>query len=63
MVASELWDVLAEDARNTMFDSAKQKLPVGHVGTPEEVAEAYVFAMKVLCINCASGDVTESKAT
>jgi NAD(P)-dependent dehydrogenase (short-subunit alcohol dehydrogenase family) len=62
-VASELWNIFPEDARNAMFDAAKQKLPVGHVGTPEQLAEAYLFAMKVLCINCTIKDNTDSKAT
>ncbi|KAG8792841.1 hypothetical protein FRC12_004712 [Ceratobasidium sp. 428] len=32
--------------RKTIFETHLQKLLVGHVGTPEEVAEAYIFAMK-----------------
>ena len=35
------------EARTRIVESFLPKLPVGHVGTPDEVAEAYVFAMKV----------------
>ncbi|KAJ1305422.1 hypothetical protein OPQ81_000432 [Rhizoctonia solani] len=30
----------------SFLKSQKEKLPVGHIGTPDEVAEAYIFAMK-----------------
>lgn len=30
-----------------MYDSGKKKMLVEHVGTPDELAEAYIFAMKV----------------
>jgi hypothetical protein len=46
MVASEFWDALPENARKAMYDSRGQQLLVGHVGTPDEIAEAYIFAMK-----------------
>ena len=29
------------------LERAKNTFPVGRIGTPEEVAEAYIFAMKV----------------
>ena len=35
------------DMRKFFFEKAQKDFPVGHVGTPEEVAEAYMFAMKV----------------
>ncbi|QRW20765.1 Enoyl-(Acyl carrier protein) reductase [Rhizoctonia solani] len=34
------------EARDSLFKSQEEKLPVGHVGTPEETAEAYIFAAK-----------------
>ncbi|QRV93444.1 Enoyl-(Acyl carrier protein) reductase [Ceratobasidium sp. AG-Ba] len=37
---------LAERAK--MLESFREKLLVGHIGTPDEVAEAYIFAMKYL---------------
>lgn len=32
--------------RDVVFNNAKEKLLVKHVGQPEEIAEAYLFAMK-----------------
>ncbi|KAG8713580.1 hypothetical protein FRC08_013085 [Ceratobasidium sp. 394] len=46
LVASEFWDGLPEDARKAMYEARGQQLLVGHVGTPDELAEAYIFAMK-----------------
>ncbi|KAG8744347.1 hypothetical protein FRC10_010327 [Ceratobasidium sp. 414] len=46
LVASEFWDGLPEDARKAMYETRGQQLLVGHTGTPDEVAEAYIFAMK-----------------
>ncbi|KAG9087641.1 hypothetical protein FRC07_012771 [Ceratobasidium sp. 392] len=46
LVASEFWDDLSEDARNAMYEARGKQLLVEHVGTPDEVAEAYIFAMK-----------------
>lgn len=33
--------------RDAVFEKAQKTLLVGHIGTPDEVAEAYIFAMKV----------------
>lgn len=38
LVMTEMYDTLAGDRRQAMFDGAAQKLPVGHVGTPAHVA-------------------------
>ncbi|KAG8716566.1 hypothetical protein FRC09_015552 [Ceratobasidium sp. 395] len=46
LVVSEFWDGLPEDERNAMYENTAQKLLVGHAGTPDEIAEAYIFAMK-----------------
>lgn len=35
---TEMYDSLEGDGRKAMFDGAAQKLPVGHVGTPEHIA-------------------------
>ena len=45
------------DMRKAIFEKAQNTLPVGHVGRPEEVAEAYIFAMKVsvLSLGCFAG--------
>ncbi|KAG9123178.1 hypothetical protein FRC07_000142 [Ceratobasidium sp. 392] len=34
------------EMRENIFKAHIEKLPVGHVGTPAELAEAYIFAMK-----------------
>ncbi|CAE6430890.1 unnamed protein product [Rhizoctonia solani] len=47
LVDTEFHDSMPTDAKEQFFQSQREKLPVGHVGTPEEVAEAYIFAMKV----------------
>ncbi|KAF8598538.1 hypothetical protein BDV93DRAFT_594032 [Ceratobasidium sp. AG-I] len=46
LVDTELIQQFPEQLRTSMFENLVPKLLVGHVGTPEEVAEAYIFAMK-----------------
>ncbi|CAE6447973.1 unnamed protein product [Rhizoctonia solani] len=46
LVDTELLDSLPPEAKAGMIDSYNKQLPVGHVGTPDELAEAYIFAMK-----------------
>ncbi|WP_411149973.1 SDR family oxidoreductase [Streptomyces sp. A30] len=46
MVRTELWRDLPEETRDGMFASAAQSLPVGRVGEPEDVAEAYLYLMR-----------------
>ncbi|KAF8603585.1 NAD(P)-binding protein [Ceratobasidium sp. AG-I] len=36
------------DLRKAFIEKAQNSLPVGRIGKPEEVAEAYIFAMKYL---------------
>ncbi|QRV80624.1 Enoyl-(Acyl carrier protein) reductase [Ceratobasidium sp. AG-Ba] len=45
-VLTELLDHFPKEVLEPIVESARQKSLVGHVGTPEEVAEAYIFAMK-----------------
>lgn len=42
------------EARKAIYEKAQNSLLVGHIGTPDEVAEAYIFAMKVsmLLLDC-----------
>ncbi|KAG9095766.1 hypothetical protein FS749_009804 [Ceratobasidium sp. UAMH 11750] len=47
LVKTELYDKTPPELRDSIFNSYEEKVLVGHVGTPEEVAEAYIFAMKV----------------
>ncbi|KAG9126845.1 hypothetical protein FRC07_001746 [Ceratobasidium sp. 392] len=46
LVETELIETLPAEFRNHLVETSREKLLVGHVGTPEEVAEAYIFAMK-----------------
>ena len=45
-VRTELWDFLPEKERNALYHKIGERLPVGRVGEPSEVAEAYVYLMK-----------------
>jgi len=46
LVKSPLWANVPEAQRENMYRDAAGKLPVGHVGEPEEVAEAYLYLMQ-----------------
>jgi short-subunit dehydrogenase len=45
-VDTELWHRLPEAERLATFERIGARLPVGRVGKPEDVAEAYLFLMK-----------------
>jgi NAD(P)-dependent dehydrogenase (short-subunit alcohol dehydrogenase family) len=45
-VRTELWDFSPEQERNVLYHQIGESLPVGRVGEPSEVAEAYVYLMK-----------------
>ena len=45
MVRSEAYANVPEDKRETMYQSTGASLPVGRVGTPEELAHAVMFLM------------------
>ncbi|WP_211829588.1 SDR family oxidoreductase [Kistimonas asteriae] len=42
---TEAYAEMDSDARQTMFSNAAQTLPAGKVGSPEELAQGYLFAM------------------
>ena len=46
VVRTELWRDLPEADRNGLFASAAESLPVGRIGEPEDVAEAYLYLMR-----------------
>jgi NAD(P)-dependent dehydrogenase (short-subunit alcohol dehydrogenase family) len=46
LVRSPLWRDIPEEARNGMYETASQTLPVGRVGEPEDLAQAYLFLMR-----------------
>ena len=45
-VDTELWSNVPADARAQMFRDAAAKLPVGRIGTPDDVAEHYLSFMR-----------------
>ncbi|MFI1761262.1 SDR family oxidoreductase [Streptomyces sp. NPDC020800] len=46
MVRTELWRELPEAERDGLFRSSAESLPVGRVGEPADVAEAYLYLMR-----------------
>jgi NAD(P)-dependent dehydrogenase (short-subunit alcohol dehydrogenase family) len=46
VVETPLWGGMAAADRLALFRLLGEKLPVGHVGTSEEVAEAYLYLMR-----------------
>lgn len=42
---TEMYETLEGDRRKAMFEAAAQKLPVGHVGTPEDAAIRVIALM------------------
>ncbi|CAE6507105.1 unnamed protein product [Rhizoctonia solani] len=47
IVDTEFYDAFSADAKERLFKPRRENLPVGHIGTPDEIAEAYIFAMKL----------------
>ncbi|EKM59336.1 uncharacterized protein PHACADRAFT_249761 [Phanerochaete carnosa HHB-10118-sp] len=43
---TELWRAMDPVAKQNMFEAVAKTLPVGHIGSADEVAEAYLFLMK-----------------
>jgi NAD(P)-dependent dehydrogenase (short-subunit alcohol dehydrogenase family) len=43
---TELWDSIPEQARDVFYRQIRERLPVGRIGEPNEVAEAYIYLMK-----------------
>ncbi|KIH87453.1 hypothetical protein SPBR_05338 [Sporothrix brasiliensis 5110] len=46
MVKTDLWKVLPDEQRDHFFADMEKRLPVGAMGRPEDVAEAYLWLMK-----------------
>jgi NAD(P)-dependent dehydrogenase (short-subunit alcohol dehydrogenase family) len=46
VVRSPLWTNMAEADRNALYRDMAERLPVGHVGEVEEIAEAYLYLMR-----------------
>lgn len=45
-VDSPIWDVVAGDGREATLDAMAKRLPVGRVGRPADIAEAYLSVMR-----------------
>ena len=46
VVRSPLWTNLTSTDRAALYRQTAEKLPVGHVGEVEEIAEAYLYLMR-----------------
>ncbi|MGW3493716.1 SDR family oxidoreductase [Streptomyces sp. NPDC001020] len=46
VVRTELWRDLPETDRNRLYESTAASLPLGRVGTPDDVAEAYLYLLR-----------------
>jgi NAD(P)-dependent dehydrogenase (short-subunit alcohol dehydrogenase family) len=46
VVRTPLWANMAEAERAALYQEVSDKLPVGHVGDPEEIAQAYLYLMR-----------------
>lgn len=45
-VETPLWDGIPEEHRQAMFKEFEKKILTGHIGQPEEVAEAFLYTMR-----------------
>jgi NAD(P)-dependent dehydrogenase (short-subunit alcohol dehydrogenase family) len=46
IVRSPLWANMGEADRNTLYRATAERLPVGHIGDVEEIAESYLYLMR-----------------
>lgn len=46
VVDTPLWQGMPNEAKEKMFEEYAKKYPVGHVGKPEEIAEAYLYVFR-----------------
>jgi NAD(P)-dependent dehydrogenase (short-subunit alcohol dehydrogenase family) len=46
VVRTELWRELGDEHRDGLFESVAGSLPVGRIGEPEDIAEAYLYLMR-----------------
>jgi NAD(P)-dependent dehydrogenase (short-subunit alcohol dehydrogenase family) len=46
LVRTELWNDMTESDRAALYRDVAQSLPVGRVGEPEDLAEAYIYLMR-----------------
>ncbi|HEX4741081.1 MAG TPA: SDR family oxidoreductase [Caulobacteraceae bacterium] len=46
VVKTPLWSGMSEADRETLYAAEAARLPVGHAGEPEEIAQAYLYLMR-----------------
>ena len=46
VVRTELWSNMAQSDRDVMYRGGAERLPVGRVGSPEALADAYLYLMR-----------------
>ena len=46
VVRTNLWQSMNADAREQLYESVGNSLPVGRVGEPYDIAQAYLFLMQ-----------------
>lgn len=46
VVKTPLWAGMSETDREALYEQTAAHLPVGHVGEPQEIAEAYMYLMR-----------------
>jgi NAD(P)-dependent dehydrogenase (short-subunit alcohol dehydrogenase family) len=46
VVRTELWSDMTESDRDALYRDVAQSLPVGRVGEPEDIGQAYVYLMR-----------------
>jgi NAD(P)-dependent dehydrogenase (short-subunit alcohol dehydrogenase family) len=46
VVRTELWNDMTEADRDALYRDIAQSLPVGRVGEPEDIADAYLYLMR-----------------
>jgi NAD(P)-dependent dehydrogenase (short-subunit alcohol dehydrogenase family) len=49
VVRTELWREMGDEHRDGLFESVAGSLPVGRIGEPEDIAEAYLYLMRGGC--------------
>ena len=46
VVRTPLWRGMTDEAREALYADQATRLPVGHVGEADEIAEAYLYLMR-----------------
>jgi NAD(P)-dependent dehydrogenase (short-subunit alcohol dehydrogenase family) len=46
VVRTPLWDAMAEEDRQTMYEQAAHQVPLGRIGEVSDTALAYVYCME-----------------